>query len=81
MPKKIRQEVGRMSANQGDSMSIITITNQKGGCGKTVTATNLSVGLARAGKRVLVIDLDPQAPLAVGPRVTPLGGFEGEVNR
>jgi chromosome partitioning protein len=52
-------------------MSIITITNQKGGCGKTVTATNLSVGLARAGKRVLVIDLDPQAPLAVGLRVTP----------
>jgi chromosome partitioning protein len=42
-------------------MKVISVVNQKGGCGKTTTAVNLSAGLSKKGYRVLLIDLDPQA--------------------
>ncbi len=52
-------------------MKIIASANQKGGCGKTTTAINLSSSLSLKGQRVLLIDFDPQAHATMGLNIQP----------
>lgn len=49
---------------------VIAVANQKGGVGKTVTCVNLGTGLAMNGKKVLMIDADPQGSLSISLGIT-----------
>lgn len=48
-----------------DKPTVICVVNQKGGTAKTTTVENLGIGLAREGKKVLLVDTDPQGSLTI----------------
>lgn len=52
-------------------MKVISFANQKGGVAKTTTTYNVGIGLAKHGKKVLMIDLDPQANLTISVGIEP----------
>jgi len=56
----------------GAGACIVAVASQKGGTGKTTSVHALGVALAKAGKRVLLVDLDPQASLTISVGIEPL---------
>src|SRR6516162_11187404 len=74
----------RWQGSKGDGRQVPTtkvfaIANQKGGVGKTTTTINLGAYLANAGRKTLVIDLDPQSNTTTGLGFDPHSGEKGLV--
>ncbi len=66
MIKSNRKNIQSILVLRHRKMRTIAIANQKGGCGKTTTAVNLAAAFAEKGRRVLIVDLDPQGHATLG---------------
>ena len=58
---------------------IVSVINQKGGTGKTTTTINLGSALSKLGKKILLVDLDPQANLSYSLGLEDLAGTMADV--
>lgn len=66
VPAEVEAELLRMLDDRPKDAKALVLANQKGGVGKTTSALNLACALDRLGRRVLLIDLDPQATATTG---------------
>ncbi len=71
MQSRSRQAVKPVLHEESDVVRVLCVANQKGGVGKTTTAMNLAVCLAKAGRRTLLVDLDPQCNATSGLGAAP----------
>ncbi len=74
MARRVATSIDSEPRDKGEPMRQIAVINQKGGVGKTTTAINLAAALVSLGRRVVVVDMDPQANLSLHvDRVAPPG--------
>src|SRR5215472_1404766 len=71
LPASDCTEDGDLGADATTTARVIALVNQKGGCGKTTTAVNLAACVAVSRRRVLLVDLDPQANATVSLGIDP----------